>query len=201
MNGAPRGGDPQWHDRRLAPASAYDEDDDYALPQRVPPPGFDGRQMARFGGSPRVAPAPPMQRPEPPPTRREELLRQPPPMKPLPYYPPPPPPPGPPRAPSPSSRPKRSSSLDSAKKALRALVRLRRRAAQPQRGADCGRAARQSMAKPQNHRLISKGMLLPVSRFMLRWNMALIVMLAYTALLTPYEARAGAPALGRFRTG
>ena len=37
-------------------------------------------------------------------------------------------------------------------------------------------------------------MLLPVGRFMLRWNMALIVMLAYTALLTPYEVRAGAPA-------
>ena len=52
------------------------------------------------------------------------------------------------------------------------------------------------MVKPQNHRLISHGMLLPVSRFMLRWNLALIVMLAYTALLTPYEVRAGTPARG-----
>ena len=56
------------------------------------------------------------------------------------------------------------------------------------------------MAKPQNHRLISRGMLLPTSRFMLRWNMGLIVMLAYTALLTPYEARAGAPAQLRLST-
>jgi hypothetical protein len=52
--------------------------------------------------------------------------------------------------------------------------------------------ARQSIVKaaPKNHRLISKGMLLPTSRFMMRWNGLLILLLAYTAILTPYEARA-----------
>ena len=33
-------------------------------------------------------------------------------------------------------------------------------------------------------------MLLPTGRFMTRWNSALILLLAYTALLTPFEARA-----------
>ena len=35
-------------------------------------------------------------------------------------------------------------------------------------------------------------MLLPTSRFMMRWNGLLILLLAYTAILTPYEARGAA---------
>ena len=53
------------------------------------------------------------------------------------------------------------------------------------------------MPKLRSSSLVSNHVLLPTGKFMRRWNATLIVLLAFTAVVTPYEARPRAGAAPR----